>query len=187
VVNQQSRVSDRTSSKRLLVDVVKRLDRVGFSDKGVKWMVGGVEYVFSFLLDGGLYNGDETSEWNVCAFEPLLHVLSIISEDADDACVAIAVICLALYSYHRTHKTGTESRIYFNLEHRGITLTCPPEHASYWPSQIQHPLSPPGLLLTSPAPLLPLPASPLRSSQLIPRLPAHTLHSQLATSLLRSS
>ena len=34
MVNQQSRVLDRTSSKRLPVDVVKRLDEGRFSGKG---------------------------------------------------------------------------------------------------------------------------------------------------------
>jgi hypothetical protein len=62
-------------------------------------MGGWVEYVFSFLLDGVCTM--ETSEWNVCAFDHLLLVLLIVIEDADDACVAIAVICFALYSYHK--------------------------------------------------------------------------------------
>jgi len=46
----------------------------------------------------------ETSEWNVCVFALLLH-LRLIVKHADDACVTGAVICVALYSYHRTHES----------------------------------------------------------------------------------
>ena len=38
------------------------------------------------------------------------HVLSYGVKHADDA--SVAVICFALYDYHRTQKCKTESRIY---------------------------------------------------------------------------
>ena len=80
--------------------------------------MGGAEYVFSFLLDGVCTM--ETNEWNLLRFRFLIfqaHVLSYgISADDD----GVAVICFALYDYHRTQNCKTESRIYNSGYHLNL-------------------------------------------------------------------